>query len=410
MDGYDSASVRGLYPSLAQGWTYLNAHTQPQIPEMVAGRMASAFRQAPIVAPPAGTSGIHSRQPQPGETFGAGYDAAARRAVSDFLGGSAEAVVLGPSIPILAQALARSMRARMGRGSTLIYSTGDPEFLTQPFIDVASTVRSVAPDVGSGRSAAADYAALMDGSVRLAIASAADYYTGIVGEISALAEIVHGARAWLLIDASAYAPYRPVDIDHWDADIVLIDCGALGGPQVAAALFRTEEMIHGLGFEGAQDFEAKLGLGGSIDRGLLGGVTAIIDHYAGLSQEIRGLRRRRIAHSMGVVAEHFEELMSYLIDSLMVLDSVHILGISGETGDPYADHIARLSFIIQDVPASTVYQRLVANGILASITPSTPLTTIMGVEDTAGAVSISLSPFSHEEDVDNLVRVLTSLA
>ena len=32
---FDVASVRGLYTSLGDGWTYLNAHDAPQIPERV---------------------------------------------------------------------------------------------------------------------------------------------------------------------------------------------------------------------------------------------------------------------------------------------------------------------------------------------------------------------------------------
>ncbi|MDO4910739.1 MAG: aminotransferase class V-fold PLP-dependent enzyme [Corynebacterium sp.] len=409
MDGYDLASVRGLYSSLGEGWTYLNAHQHPQIPEMVAGRMATAFRQAPLLAPRQEATGSHTRMPAPGELYGDGFGAVARRAVADMVGGSAETVVLAPSIPLLVTALARACAPRLRRGSRLLASAGDSEWLTRPFAAYARDVRWIEPDVGSGRSAAAEYEQHMDGSVRLAVATAADPYTGIVGEISALADIVHQARAWLLIDASSYAPYRPVDIDHWDADIVLLDMGALGGPQVAAAIFRTEDMVQGLGYANVADLEYRCGLGGSVEPALLAGVGAVVDHYAGLSDAVRGLRRRRIAHSMGLLAEHYEDLMSYCVDSLLNIPAVHIVGISGETGDPYADHIARLSFLLTGVPAATVHQRLVANGVVCGLSPSTPLSRAMGVDEAGGAVTLSFSPFNSTADIDQLVRVLTSL-
>ena len=41
---FDVARVRGLYTSLGDGWTYLNAHQLPQVPERVSSGVASAFR------------------------------------------------------------------------------------------------------------------------------------------------------------------------------------------------------------------------------------------------------------------------------------------------------------------------------------------------------------------------------
>jgi len=46
---FDVARVRGLYTSLGDGWTYLSAHAQPQIPERVSSAVARGFRQAPVV-------------------------------------------------------------------------------------------------------------------------------------------------------------------------------------------------------------------------------------------------------------------------------------------------------------------------------------------------------------------------
>lgn len=40
MSSYDVFSVRGLYTSLGDGWTYLNAHDCPQIPERVSAAVA----------------------------------------------------------------------------------------------------------------------------------------------------------------------------------------------------------------------------------------------------------------------------------------------------------------------------------------------------------------------------------
>lgn len=56
---FDVARVRGLYVSLSDGWTYLNAHESPQIPEKVSGAVARSFRMAPSVAQVEPSTGSH---------------------------------------------------------------------------------------------------------------------------------------------------------------------------------------------------------------------------------------------------------------------------------------------------------------------------------------------------------------
>ena len=66
---FDVARVRGLYTSLGDGWTYLSAHAQPQIPERVSSAVARGFRQAPVVEyvePNTGNHGNHSVAPEMG--------------------------------------------------------------------------------------------------------------------------------------------------------------------------------------------------------------------------------------------------------------------------------------------------------------------------------------------------------
>ena len=43
---FDVARVRGLYVSLSDGWTYLNAQENAQVPEKVSTGVAMAFRTA----------------------------------------------------------------------------------------------------------------------------------------------------------------------------------------------------------------------------------------------------------------------------------------------------------------------------------------------------------------------------
>lgn len=70
----------------------------------------------------------------------------------------------------------------------------------------------------------------------------------------------------------------------------------------------------------------------------------------------------------------------------------------------------RLTFVVHNVPAETVQQRLAANGLVTTVSPNDPLLNAMGVADAGGAVTIGLAPFNTTNDIDQLTRVVASLA
>ena len=84
---------------------------------------------------------------------------------------------------------------------------------------------------------------------------------------------------------------------------------------------------------------------------------------------------------------------------------------SGEAGDGgRGDRVGRVSFAVHGVPAETVHQRLLDNGLVTTILQPCPLTADMGVDEVGGAVTVSLSPFSTRHDLEHLTRVVASLA
>ena len=83
---FDNPRVRGLYTSLSDGWVYMNAATDPQLPERVSGAVSRAFRSAPLAAPIEETHGEHSRATSPGTRIGESHIKSARVAIADLVG------------------------------------------------------------------------------------------------------------------------------------------------------------------------------------------------------------------------------------------------------------------------------------------------------------------------------------
>lgn len=418
MGDYDVFSVRGLYTSLGDGWTYLNAHACPQIPERVSAAVARSFRLSTAVTPviaPSGRHGNHAQRQPAGMPEGAGFLQQARVAAADLVGGTADAVVIGPSLDVLYRNLARAMRPLWRRGTSVVVSGLDQPALTAPFTEAGAKVHWAQPDLGTGELPAWQFRELVDGSTRLVSFAAAHAELGTVADIATITDDVRArSRAWVLVDASDYAPYRLIDIQDFNVDIVAVDFAKLGGPQLAALVFRDPLMFKRLE-PIIDDPRLRPGtadvLESPVSAGLAGAVGSTVDHYAAFT-EATGSRRSQLKDSMGALSAYLDGLRDDLYMFLESLPAVHILGVSGEAaaGADYRTRLPRLSFAVQGVPAETVQERLVTNGIVTSLTPRSPLLTEMGVDEIGGAVTVGLGPFNTTHDINQLVRVVASLA
>lgn len=401
---YDVAGVRGLYTSLSDGWTYLNAHEAAQIPESVSSAVARSFRMACGVAQPEPSEGTHTRESL-GRPEGEALLADARAAVADLAGVSPERVVLGPNLPALYMALTAALRPLLRHNSSAVLSNvGDPH-LTAILERIDVDIRWAQADLSTGELPAWQYEQLVDGTTRLVALPAAHAELGTVVSVAEVVDKVRErSRAWVLVDATAYAPYRLLDLDALGADILALDVAQMGGPQVAALVFRDEAMFRRLDRE-------MLVL--PVSPGLAGGVSALVEHYASLAGPVQGGRgrRSRLVGSMGEAAQYMEHLREDLYTFLGTLPMVHVVGVSGEAAaHAQLDRIPRLTFGVTNVPSETVYRRLVANGIVATEAQPCELLRDMGVEEMGGAVTVSLSPFTTQADIVQLTRTVASLA
>ncbi|WP_018296756.1 aminotransferase class V-fold PLP-dependent enzyme [Corynebacterium lubricantis] len=412
---YDVFEVRGLYTSLSDGWTYLNAHDCPQIPERVSAAVARSFRMATQAVHPEVKTGTHSRS-SVGRPEGDAFAADARHAIADLVGSSANRVVLGPSLPVLYAALASAMRPMFRHHSSIVVSSLEDAALTVAFKGLNSDIRWAQPDLATGDLPAWQYGELVDGGTRLVSIPAAHSALGNVVDVQGIAERAREkSRAWVLVDATAYAAHRVVDLGEMGSDIVAVDIGALGGPQVAALVFRDEAM-----FKRLESLNPALGkqatgiekLSLDVAPGLAGGVSPLVEHVSNLVPVTERMsRRNRVVRSMTELGDYLDSLRDDLYGYLGALPSVHIVGASGEAAQGTAvDRLPRLSFGVRGVPAETVYRRLVDNGLITTVSKPSPLFTEMGVDEIGGAVTVALGPFNTESDIEHLTRVVASLA
>ena len=96
-------------------------------------------------------------------------------------------------------------------------------------------------------------------------------------------------------------------------------------------------------------------------------------------------------------------LYDYLLISLRSLPIIMVIGQAPATP------ISVLSFVVKEVPAERVVQRLADNGVLAIANASSRVLDVIGVNDIGGAVTVGLAHYTTTAEVDQLIRALASL-
>lgn len=395
---YDVARVRGLHPSLGDGWVHFDAPAGMLIPDSVATTVSTAFRRSG-----ASTVGAH-----PSARRSAAVLDAAREAVADLVNADPGGVVLGADRAVLLSLLAEASSSRAGLGYEVIVSRLDDEANIAPWLRAAhrygDKVKWAEVDIETGELPTWQWESLISKSTRLVAVNSASGTLGGVTDLRAMTKLVHDVGALVVVDHSAAAPYRLLDIRETDADVVTVNAHAWGGPPIGAMVFRDPSVMNSFGSVSTNPYAtgpARLEIGVH-QFGLLAGVVASIEYLAALDESARGSRRERLAVSMQSADAYLNRVFDYLMVSLRSLPLVMLIG------RPEAQ-IPVVSFAVHKVPADRVVQRLADNGILAIANTGSRVLDVLGVNDVGGAVTVGLAHYSTMAEVDQLVRALASL-
>lgn len=395
---YDVARVRGLHPSLGDGWVHFDAPAGMLIPDSVATTVSTAFRRSG-----ASTVGAH-----PSARRSAAVLDAAREAVADLVNADPGGVVLGADRAVLLSLLAEASSSRAGLGYEVIVSRLDDEANIAPWLRAAhrygAKVKWAEVDIETGELPTWQWESLISKSTRLVAVNSASGTLGGVTDLRAMTKLVHDVGALVVVDHSAAAPYRLLDIRETDADVVTVNAHAWGGPPIGAMVFRDPSVMNSFGSVSTNPYAtgpARLEIGVH-QFGLLAGVVASIEYLAALDESARGSSRERLAVSMQSADAYLNRVFDYLMVSLRSLPLVMLIG------RPEAQ-IPVVSFAVHKVPADRVVQRLADNGILAIANTGSRVLDVLGVNDVGGAVTVGLAHYSTMAEVDQLVRALASL-
>jgi cysteine desulfurase family protein (TIGR01976 family) len=398
---FQISRVRASYPALADGYAYLDGAAGTQVPASVIDAISRAY-----LAGLSNAGGAFPASARAGE-----ITANARQAVADLVGGDPDGVVLGPNMTTLTYRIAAALADTWAPGDEVIVSRLDHDANVRPWVQAAAragvTVRWAEPDQVTGELPAAQYADLLSGRTRLVAVTAASNVIGTKPDIPAITSMARAAGALSFVDGVHVTPHGPVDVAALGADFYVTSAYKWSGPHVGA-LIAAPGLLEALRPDKLasspdnvpERFE--LGTPGFAD---LAGVTAAVDHLAGLDEAAAGTRRQRLLTSMAAAQAHEEKLFAVLLGGLDAMRHVTTYGKA-------AQRTATAYFTVTGSSPAQVAAHLAGRQINVwnGHNYAWELTGLLGIRDSGSAVRVGLVHYNDESDVSRFLAAVAELS
>ncbi|MGW3897358.1 cysteine desulfurase-like protein [Micromonospora profundi] len=399
---FDIARTRAAYPALAEGFVHFDGAGGTQTAAGVIDAVTDAMRTALGNRSAAFVPGRRSLE----------VVASARSAVADLLGADPAGVVLGPSATALTYTLARTLGAGWRPGDEVVVSRLDHDANVRPWVQAAeaagATVRWAEFDRTTGELPVGQYADLVGERTRVVAVTGGSNAIGTVPDVPAIAKVAHAVGALVYVDGVHAVPHGPTDLASLGADVLVTSAYKWSGPHLAAmvaadparlAALRPAKLIPSP--DAVPDrFEY-----GTPSFALLAGVTAAVDHLAGLDPDAVGDRRARLRAGLTAAQAHEAALLDRLLAGLAERPAITVYG------SP-ARRCPTISFRVAGMSPLATQEALGAAGFCLSSGDyyAYEYFQTMGLRDSGGAVRASIYHYNTADEVDRLLTELDAVA
>jgi cysteine desulfurase family protein (TIGR01976 family) len=395
---YDVGRIRALYPALRGDTVWLDGAAGTQSPESVIEAIANTYR--------AGTSnggGVFDSSIRADD-----ITAAARAAVCDLVGAAdARGVVLGPNMTTLTYRFAQALARDWNNGDNIVVSELDHDANVRPWVQWAEVagvqVRWGRVDAESGELPAEQYAELLDDRTRLVAVTGASNVLGTRPQVRAITDAAHAVGALAYVDGVHSTAHGVTDVAELGSDFYVTSAYKWDGPHVGCLIADPALLERLVPFKLASSadnvpdrFEW-----GTPSFANFAGVTAAVDHLAGLDIAASGTRRERIVTSLSAAHEHETVLLERLLAALEADDRVTLYG------HP-KNRTATVYFTVAGESPEQTVTRLAASHINAwhGHNYAWEVTRALGIRDTGSAVRVSLAHYTNSDDIDRLLAAI----
>jgi cysteine desulfurase family protein (TIGR01976 family) len=410
----DIDRIRSGYPALAEGLLHFDGAGGTQFAAPVIDAVAETMRTA---VSNRGTASAPARRS--GEIV-----AAARSAVADLVGGRPDGVAFGPSATALTYLVARTLSQSWGPETEVVVSRLDHDSNVRPWVQAAAAagarVRWADVDLATGMLPVEQYQDLISSRTALVAVTAASNAVGTVPQVAEIAAIAHAAGALVYVDGVHATAHIPTDVLTLGADFYVTSAYKWSGPHYAAVIAAPSlwETLHPVKLIPSPARVPDRFEYGTLSFELLAGITAAVDHLAGLAAPTAGGarevaagrpdaaagRRERVLSSMAAVEAYESGLLGRLEAGLGKIDAVTVCPAP-------AGRCPTISFRVAGQDPAETARILGEQGICVSHGDyyAVEYFEAAGLRATGGAVRASLYHYNTADEVDRLLEAVGKL-
>lgn len=341
----------------------------------------------------------------------------AHQAVADFLGAErSEEIKFGYNMSTLTLHIGRSIGATLTPGDEIVVTTLDHEANVSTWEAMAAdrglTVRRVDIREDDVTLDLEDLESKLNSRTRLV---AVGYASNAVGTINPVREIVaraHEVGALAYIDAVAYAPHGPIDVQALDADFLVCSAYKWFGPHLGA-LFGKAEVLDTLPAFKVRPAHDRFETGTAAFESIAGALAAtdyLRDVGRRYGSPAAADRRSELVAGMEAIIDYERGLVTRLIDGLESVPGVTVHGITDPARS--VDRVPTVALSLERIHPRAAAVELGRRGIYVwdGDFYATGLIERLGKADTGGVLRIGLVHYNTAAEVDRVLEEVESIA
>jgi cysteine desulfurase family protein (TIGR01976 family) len=347
----------------------------------------------------------------------------AHAAVADFLGAaSPEEIKFGYNMSTLTLHIGRSIGATLTPSDEIVVTTLDHEANVSTWEAMAAdrgvTVRRVDIREDDLTLDLEDLESKLNSKTKLVAVGLASNAVGTINPVKDIIERAHEVGALTYIDAVAYAPHGPIDVQALDTDFLVCSAYKWFGPHLGALYGKAEafDRLPAFKVRPAHDrFET-----GTAAFESIAGTLAATDYLRDVGRnygDVAGApgatdaseRRRELVAGMTAIVAYERGLIARLIAGLQAIKGITIHGITDPARGP--ERVPTVSVSLDGVAPRTAAEALGRQGIFVwdGDFYATGLIERLGKAETGGVLRLGLVHYNTADEVDRTLQALEAM-
>lgn len=340
----------------------------------------------------------------------------ARAAMADLLNApSTTELVFGANMTTLTFQMMHALARTLHKGDEVVVTTLDHDANYTPWMTLlehGAHLHQVPFNPADGTLAQEKFVAALNERTRIVAFGHASNALGTLNPVAEMVQLVrtHAPNALVYVDAVQSVPHVPVDVQAIGADMLVCSAYKFFGPHMGILWGRSDLLAQLPAYKVRPAYATapdKFETGTKNHEGMAG-VTAAVNHLAGLVPAAGESRRAQLRRAMSAVQAHEQELSRRLLRGLNANPNVTVYGLKDL--ERVEERVPTVAMNLKGVAPERLAQQLAEEGIFCWSGHYYALEVMetLGLVPN-GAVRLGFAHYNSPEEVDRVVETISSM-